>query len=156
LTEDDEAIDQTQHLVLCRLVVGNQVRHAEHRSHLPRQSTDDRSDRWRHQRSADSDRHGDTAVLQLAGGAFHRPHETVAQLRAPAHHRSALAREPEAGRMCRRDHLRADLFRCADFREAEPRHIGVDVHDIRRRTTKPLVKQFGAANDDASLEPRRA
>jgi len=62
--------------------------------------------------------------------------------------------------MCRRDHLRADLFRCADFREAEPRHIGVNVHDIRRRMAKPLVKQFGAANDDASLSliargPRR-
>src|SRR6185503_20623371 len=62
--------------------------------------------------------------------------------------------------MCRRDHLRSDLLRGAEFRETEASHICVDVHDIGRRAAKPLVKQFSAANDYSSLslvarDPRR-
>src|SRR6185369_17317832 len=69
-------------------------------------------------------------------------------------------RETEAGRMCSRDQLRSKLFRGAEFRKPEARHVGVDVYDVRGGTVKPLVKQFGAAHDDASLglvarDPRR-
>jgi hypothetical protein len=53
--------------------------------------------------------------------------------------------------MCRRDHFGADLFRGAEFRQTEPRHVCVDVYDIGCRPAQPLVKQFSAANDNASL-----
>src|SRR6267143_360661 len=79
------------------------------------------------------------SLLQIAGGAFARLRQTVAERLSPPEHRAARADVAEAAGVRRGDDAGPSGFRRFDFVKLQSRHESMEVDDIGADLAHPPV-----------------